>query len=583
MSKTGQRVRKIIFITAILVLVYALWKKYSELEHSGWPDLSQARQDDRGPGVRPSAITDADESLLPRIQHTFDPSVDAQQDRIAAVKNAVQHSWTGYRKHAWLKDELAPASAGHRTTFSGWASTLIDSLDTLWLVGLHVEFEEAVTAVATIDFQTPSHLPINVFETTIRYLGGLIAAYEVSDSQYPVLLEKAIEVAEMLLGAFNTPSRMPVLLWNKIENEPVPGSAIMSELATLSLEFIKLSQLTGNTRYADAVQRITNCIHRQQMSTKIPGLLPTRVNARDCDLSNGMEFSLGAHVDSAYEYMIKTHQFVAGTKPEYKKMYERALAPIEKHLLYRPMIHTTADILLAGTVKISRQMPPELHAQTEHLSCFAGGMLALSSKLLSQPEDLETAKKLTKGCLWASSITPTGIMPENFHAIPCPEPDDCTWDEERWGMGMIQKNSFDEQPSDRKLGMSERVQLKSKRLRMPKGMTAFASREYKLRPELVESLFVLYRITGDEQWREEAWNLFQAIVNQTRTEHGFSNIEDVTAPGSRKLDKMESYWIAETLKYFYLVFSAPELMSVDEWVFNTEGHPFRLDHGRRKD
>lgn len=113
-------------------------------------------------------------------------------------------------------------------------------------------------------------------------------------------------------------------------------------------------------------------------------------------------------------------------------------------------------------------------------------------------------------------------------------------------------------------------------------MTALTSGEYKLRPEAIESIFVLYRITGDEALREHAWTMFQAIVKQTRTEHAFSDSEDVTKDGPRKLDKMESYWTAETLKYFYLIFSAPELLSLDDWVFNTEAHPFRLEHASIK-
>ena len=534
----------------------------------------------------PTSLGDAPQQQgpvqLPRIQYTFGALAYSQDERQSAVREAFEHSWSGYKKYAWLKDELAPASAGYRTTFSGWAATLIDSLDTLWLMGMKKEFEEAVAAIESIDFNSPSGLPINVFETTIRYLGGLLGAYEVSDSQYPLLLKKAIEVGDMLLEAFNTPSRTPVLRWNKITVEVAPGDAAMSELGSLSLEFIRLSQLTGDNNYQDAVQRISKCIYRQQMSTMIPGLLPTTVNARECDFSQGMEFSLGAYVDSAYEYMPKTHQLLAGKTNMYQEMYARALGPIKEHLLFRPMTPKNADILFAGTVKIFRRNQNELYSQMQHLSCFAGGMVALASRLFSQPSDIDVARKLVDGCIWASNIAETGIMPDSFYAIECAHANDCTWDEHAWGMGMLQKNSFDEKPTDKQLPMDERLKLKAERLRIPKGMTALTSREYKLRPEAIESIFVLYRITGDESLRDHAWTMFQAIVKQTRTEYAFSNIEDVTKNSSKKLDKMESYWTAETLKYFYLIFSGPDVLSLDEWVFNTEAHPFRLEHARLK-
>ena len=82
----------------------------------------------------------------------------------------------------------------------------------------------------------------------------------------------------------------------------------------------------------------------------------------------------------------------------------------------------------------------------------------------------------------------------------------------------------------------------------------------------------MYRITGDKAWREKGWRMFQAIQNETRTEWGYSAIKDVTATGSKKIkkknksDSMESFWLGETLKYFYLLFSSPDLVSLDEYV-----------------
>lgn len=597
------RLRRLVLVLAVSLFLYYLWNRHSgpltghkhgtdtsqdeHLEETAVPKTKPGNQYESSEAVKliPSLLGSGPpqtlKSSVPRIQHDFDESISAQEEKSAVVRDAFRHSWTGYKKHAWMKDELAPVSAGYRTTFSGWAATLIDSLDTLWIMGMTLEFDEAVAAIETIDFTIPDGLPINLFETTIRYLGGLLGAYDVSNAHYPSLLDKAIEVADMLLEAFQTPSKMPVLRWSKEGFEVAPGDAIMSELGSLSLEFIRLSQLTGSNKYSEAVQRITDCIYRQQMSTVVPGLLPTSVNARECDFSQGNEFSLGAHVDSAYEYMPKTHQLLAGRTIQYRELYTRAVEPIKQHLLFRPMTPSSADILLAGTLKVFRHTQFELSAQMQHLSCFAGGMLALGSKLFSLPADLEIAKKLTDGCIWSSNATQTGIMPEAFYIVPCSDRIDCPWDEETWGKAMQQKNSFDDKPSDKQLPFDQVMKLKAERLRMPKGMTALTSRQYKLRPEVIESVFILYRITGDEALREHAWRMFQAIVSQTRTEYAFSNIEDVTTDGSRKMDKMESYWTAETLKYFYLIFSAPDVVSLDEWVFNTEAHPFRLDWRRQ--
>jgi len=134
--------------------------------------------------------------------------------RREAVKNSFLHSWKGYREHAWLRDEVAPLTGGYRDTFGGWAATIVDSLDTLWIMGLREEFEIAVDAAQKIDFTTMDGDVVNVFETTIRYLGGFLGAYDVSEGQYPELLRKATEVGELLMGCFDTPNRMPISRWD---------------------------------------------------------------------------------------------------------------------------------------------------------------------------------------------------------------------------------------------------------------------------------------------------------------------------------------------------------------------------------
>lgn len=151
---------------------------------------------------------------IPRIQHNLEKKETPEknrvrEERLEEVRKTFAHTWEGYRQHAWLKDELSPISGGYKNPFGGWAATLVDSLDTLWIMGFQDEFEEAAsTAVALIDFSTSTQETISVFETTIRYLGGLLSAYDLSG--YRILLEKAVELGEMLYVAFDTPNRMPM-------------------------------------------------------------------------------------------------------------------------------------------------------------------------------------------------------------------------------------------------------------------------------------------------------------------------------------------------------------------------------------
>lgn len=95
------------------------------------------------------------------------------------------------------------------------------------------------------------------------------------------------------------------------------------------------------------------------------------------------------------------------------------------------------------------------------------------------------------------------------------------------------------------------------------------------RPEAIESVFYMYRVTGDITWQDKGWAMWQAIMKHTRAEHGHSAIDDVGLENPRQVDEMESFWLAETLKYFYLLYSEPDVVSLDDWVLNTEAHPFR--------
>jgi mannosyl-oligosaccharide alpha-1,2-mannosidase len=96
------------------------------------------------------------------------------------------------------------------------------------------------------------------------------------------------------------------------------------------------------------------------------------------------------------------------------------------------------------------------------------------------------------------------------------------------------------------------------------------------RPELVESLFYLWRFTHDPIYREWGWEVFEAIEKHCRVENGYVGLHDVRNPHSSADDFQQSFFLSETLKYLYLLFSPDHLLSLDEWVFNTEAHPLRV-------
>lgn len=392
------------------------------------------------------------------------------------------------------------------------------------------------------------------------------------------------------------------------EVQVTPTLEIVAELGSLTLEFTRLSQITGDPKWFDAVQRISDRFELEQNRTVIPGLWPLTVNPASTNAWTDSTFTIGGMADSVFEYLPKQYLLLGGRRPEYGRMHMDVVRATKEYLLFEPLIPPATSSqqqlnpkppLVLGTTRVNNN--PKLDPRGEHLTCFAGGMIALGARALSDQrpaadttEDLEVARRLTDGCIWSYSATKTGIGPEIFSVEPCRkgrdavtggrEPDwegvrgDCTWDRTRWlravkqgwrGGGREDGGASEDYVTEHGLGG---------------GFTEILDAKYILRPEAAESVFLLYRITGDDSLQDAAWRMFSAIVKHTRTEIAFAAMPDVRddhggsgrgTGGGEAWDSMESFWTAETLKYFYLVFAEPGVVDLDAWVLNTEAHPLR--------
>lgn len=850
------------------------------------------------------ALPTASPESIPRIQFRFgkeDARAKAvRESRMERVKAEMKHAWSGYQKYAWLHDEIMPVSLLPKDPFCGWAATLVDSLDTLWIMGMVDEFDNAVKAVAEIDFTYSAFKrTIPVFETTIRYLGGLLGAYDVSggvatNKEYGVLLDKAEELAEILMGIFDTPNRMPILYFDYTPQsvaQPKRASTDsgVAELGSLLMEFTRLAQVSGKHKYYDAVARITNGLDDlAKLGTTYPGLFPQNLdtsgcyrtrpstassdirhpdsivqgfapnlspnskseentvlepkfnaelgsnsnkevddsttrgfaNSEDTPVASGLaeteesslvkrelynpphlpedisancqpqgivpagfsmeSYSIGGSQDSTYEYFPKEWLLLGAKEPQYKRLAIDALEATKNSLLFRPMIKDEdREILFSAKIIHHKDSKPTYEFEVTHLSCFVGGMFGMAGKIFERDEYIDIAEKLTDGCVWAYEMMPTGIMPEYGTLVPCQNTHSCTWNETAWHQWIDpmwktrdkQVEDYDEKrrvkleeaaressqvaeqekeqaalkqsqhwanvvkaeaarqaellhggtdahkndhtpitdeeidqtmekmiggsalenpgeasqaepanlgesatvhsmimPTDEKSkGEAEVVRESTLRKRdmeasseelvrgsiansgtrsvnkevdkdydstpapesreeaeklissspadnketsletdmqshqaydpltdpvrpltheafvarrieldrLPEGFVSIGSRSYILRPEAIESVWYMYRITGDKIWQEKGWKMFEAIITATKAEGGHSAINDVTMDPPQQNDSMESFWLAETLKYFYLLFADPDLISLDDWVLNTEAHPFK--------
>ena len=171
---------------------------------------------------------------------------------------------------------------------------------------------------------------------------------------------------------------------------------------------------------------------------------------------------------------------LGGQLSQYHSMYEKFLSAAKKHLFFRPMTADNRDVLVSGTARIMVSGEEKLDPEGQHLTCFIGGLVGISSRIFKLPEDLQVAKKLVDGCIWAYETCPNGIMPELFRSWPCPDSNECLWDENEWYKGIIQHGASVDSSvapgNDKQL-----AEMLIGRMNLPKGFTDVRDTSYLLR------------------------------------------------------------------------------------------------------
>uniref|UniRef100_A0AAR2JAR8 alpha-1,2-Mannosidase n=1 Tax=Pygocentrus nattereri TaxID=42514 RepID=A0AAR2JAR8_PYGNA len=436
-----------------------------------------------------------------------DPDVKEKRDKI---REMMKHAWDSYRQYGWGHNELKPiAKKGHSTNIFGnsqMGATIVDALDTLYIMGLHDEFKDGQEWIEqNLDFSVNAE--VSVFEVNIRFIGGLLAAYYLSGQE--VFKVKAVQLAEKLLPAFNTPTGIPWAMVNLKSGVghnwgwASAGSSILAEFGTLHMEFVHLTYLTGNPAYYQKVMHIRKLLLHSLNHTSVGGL-----------------------GDSFYEYLLKAWLMSDKTDTEARKTYDDAIEAIERHLIRKSN---------GGLTFIGEWKNGHLERKMGHLTCFAGGMFALGAD--GSPDDkaghyLQLGAEIAHTCHESYDRTVLKLGPEAF--------------------------KFDS------------------------GLEAVAVRQnekyYILRPEVIETYWYMWRFTHDPKYRQWGWEAAQAIDKYCRVSGGFSGVKDVYSSNPTYDDVQQSFFLAETLKYLYLLFSSDELLPLENWVFNTEAHPLPVLH-----
>uniref|UniRef100_A0A671V381 alpha-1,2-Mannosidase n=1 Tax=Sparus aurata TaxID=8175 RepID=A0A671V381_SPAAU len=439
-----------------------------------------------------------DVNNLPFVEYQRPPGTTGHEpldpetrERRAKVKEMMKHAWDSYRRYAWGSNELRPVSKqGHSSNLFG---------------------DQCLLSKVGQEYVIPS-------------LQGEMSSNEVLWfflSQ--VFRRKAVELGEKLLPAFKTPTGIPWALLNLKSgigrNWPWAsgGSSILAEYGTLHLEFMHLSKLSGNPDFAQKVMNIRKVLNRLD---KPQGLYPNYLNPNSGQWGQH-HVSVGGLGDSFYEYLLKAWLMSDKTDEEGKKMYYEALQAIETNLMRKSS---------SGLTYIAEWKGGLLEHKMGHLTCFAGGMIALGAD--GAPSDktghqMEQAAEIARTCHESYARTALKLGPEAF--------------------------------------------------RFDGGVEAIATRQnekyFILRPEVIETYMYMWRFTHDPKYREWGWEAIQALEQHCKVEGGYSGIRDVYASTPNHDDVQQSFYLAETLKYLYLLFSDDDHLPFDHWVFNTEAHP----------
>lgn len=307
--------------------------------------------------------------------YTITPEVKQKSDiqarsRREHVRNAMKFAWGGYVKYAFGADEVLPQTHSSNNNWGGMGTTLVDSLDTLWLMGLKDDFWKARDWVRDSLASSPNQA-VSLFETTIRSLGGLLSAYDWSHDV--AFLDKAKDLGAKLFRAFDShelPNGQINLVTGQSSNAGWTGSsAILSELGTLQLEFRYLAKMTNTTAYATKTERVFEILNDVSPPN---GLLPYFLrNGENPPSFANNKLTFGAMSDSYYEYMLKIWLQGGKTEPLYRTMYDRAMEGMHKELL-----QTSQP---SGLVYIADKNSGRIDHKMDHLVCFMGGLLALGA------------------------------------------------------------------------------------------------------------------------------------------------------------------------------------------------------------
>jgi hypothetical protein len=291
------------------------------------------------------------------------------------------------------------------------------------------------------------------------------------------------------------------------------------------LEMTHLTQVSdaNMVQYGNTAKKLMTLMRffEEQANIKFDGLYSVNVNY-NIEITPAFSYvTVGKQGMPFLSQLLKQSQL--GNSKAALSLYSqfvRAINAIAKHLIMRSP--TMDTILLNELYGYPYRLFPKMDIQT----CSLAAHLAIDGI----PFHLELAKELMKSCLKIADNFPAKFPPQMF--------------------------TFNITQSQTSL-------------------EPFTHPGYDLSGDIFESLFVLYRLTGDESYREEGWKLFERLKDRARRDEGYAQIRDVSQHEKAHANRCPPYAFSSTFKFLYLLFAPRTYLPLNEYVFNHRGHPFK--------
>lgn len=427
------------------------------------------------------------------------------------VKAEFLHAWNGYKTNCWGHDDLKPLTK----TCRDWYGTpvFMTAVDSLDSLYLLGFKREADETREYIakNLTFDKDISVQNFEVTIRILGGLLSSYQITGDKR--LLDLADDLGKRLLPVFDSPTGMPYRFVNLKTGKARGEISNPAETGTLLIEFGTLSKLTGKPIYFEKAKRALVETYKRRSPI---GLVGTNINVETGKWTNA-DSHISAEIDSYYEYLLKAA--ILFDDKECREMWEDSISKIHTYLADEGEALSKKNVA-RGAVFTGGLWYGHADMNTgKRTAATTGALDAFFPAVLALDGDINRAKMLQDSmfAMWMAN----GIEPEEYDYVT--------------------------------------------------GKTIEAA--YPLRPEIVESTYYLYQYTKDAKYLAMGKQMFDDLVRYCRTDVAYAGLKSVVT--KEKADYMHSFFFAETLKYFYLLFAPERTLDLKKVVFNTEAHPIR--------